>query len=368
MGTFRNSTKRFVPPHCPNHNCKYHKGSTRSWNYIRRGFYYRKTKPHCIPRFTCKHCGRSFSSQTFSCTYWQKLPNLDRQIMLKTVGGMCNRQIARDLRVSPSTVDRHVARLGRHCLLFHIQMMTEINLLADIVIDGFESFEYSQYHPFHHHLAVEKDTSFFIFFTDSELRRKGRMTRPQKKRRQVLEKRYGRPDPKAVQKDMAELLDYVLANQVTAVVRSDDHPAYRRSMARIGCSIEHRITSSKERRDTRNELFEVNLLDLLIRHSSANHKRETIAWSKRRAHSAYRLAILLVWRNYIKRRWEKRCRQTPAMLKGVVDRVLQPEDIIASRLFRTRIALPSKWDLYYDCRVETRELAVNRTHDLRYAY
>ncbi|MCP4599052.1 MAG: hypothetical protein GY847_00675 [Proteobacteria bacterium] len=296
------------------------------------------------------------------------MPNLDLQIMLKTVGGMCNRQIARDLRVSPTTINRHIARLGRHCLLFHIRMMTGVDLSADIVIDGFESFEYSQYHPFHHHLAVEKDTSFFIYFTDSELRRKGRMTRQQKKRRRELEQRHGRPDPQAVRKDVAELLEYVLADLSAVVIRSDDHHAYRRSMKQVMCEIDHRVTSSKDRRDTGNELFEVNLLDLLIRHSSANHKRETIAWSKRRAQSAYRLAILLVWRNYIKRRWEKRCRHTPAMLKGLVDQILEPEDILRSRLFRTRMDLPARWGLYYDCRIETRELAVNQTHDLRYAY
>jgi len=193
------------------------------------------------------------------------------------------------------------------------------------------------------------------------------MTKQQKKRRRLIESLYGRPNSKEVQNGMTELLDYVLANQSTAVVRSDDHPAYRRPLKRIDCRVEHLVTSSKDRRDTHNELFEVNLLDLLIRHSSANHKRETIAWSRRRAHSSYRLAILLVWRNYIKRRWEKRCRQTPAMLKGIVDRILQPEEIFDSRLFKTRVDLPSRWSLYYDCRVQTRQLAVNRTHDLRYA-
>jgi len=270
--------------------------------------------------------------------------------------------------VSPNTIDRHIARLGRLCLLFHIRKIAGAKISADIVVDGFESFEYSQYHPFHNHLAVEKDSSFFIYFTDSELRRKGRMTKQQKKRRRKLEQQHGRPDPQAVRKDMAELLEFVLADLSTAVVRSDDHHAYRRSLKQVSCEVDHRVTSSKDRRDAGNELFEVNLLDLLIRHSSANHKRETIAWSKRRAHSAYRLAIFLVWRNYIKRRWEKRCRQTPAMLKGLVDRILLPEDILDRRLFRTRVDLPSRWDLYYDNRVETRELAVNRTHDLRYAY
>ena len=73
-------------------------------------------------------------------------------------------------------------------------------------------------------------------------------------------------------------------------------------MKALPCESTHLVTSSKERRDVGNPLFPINLADLLIRHSSANHKRETIAWSKRRQASAERLAVFLVWRNYMKGR------------------------------------------------------------------
>jgi hypothetical protein len=41
------------------------------------------------------------------------------------------------------------------------------------------------------------------------------------------------------------------------------------------------------------------LADLLLRHSTANPKRETIAFSKRRQGALYRVAIWVVCRNYI---------------------------------------------------------------------
>jgi hypothetical protein len=288
---------------------------------------------------------------------------------MKTVGCMANRQIARDLKVAPCTVDRHIRRLGRHCLLFQAKFGLNQPAHGPIVVDGFETFEFSQYYPFHHNLAVEAQTGYFICFNDSELRRKGRMTPYQKKRRQQLEARFGRPDPKAVEKGMTELLDVCLAGSSQATVLADEHPAYGRALARLGKpGITLQVTSSKERRTARNPLFEVNLLDLLIRHSSANHKRESIAFSKRRQCSSERLAILLVWRNWVKKRWEKRCRKTPAMVKGLIDRPLQVEEILQERLFRTRIALPARWADYYDGQVKTRILAVNRGHDLKYAY
>jgi hypothetical protein len=287
---------------------------------------------------------------------------------MKAVGGMAHRQIARDLQVAPSTIDRLIARLGRHCLLLHTKLAAGSPPRGPVVLDGFESFEFSQYFPFQHHVVVEADTSFFLHFTDTPLRRKGRMTALQKRRREQLEARLGRPDPKAIEKDVRELLQATFDNRARMTLRSDDHRAYPRALRGLDCEVRHEITSSKQRRDVGNPLFEINLLDGLIRHSQANHRRETLAWSKRRQSSAERLAMLLVWRNYVKLRWEKRCRQTPAMLRGMLDRRLQVSDLLRERLFRTRIDLPSRWGEYYDRAVKTRALPHNRRHELRYAY
>ncbi len=288
---------------------------------------------------------------------------------MKTTGGMANRQIARDLNVAPETINRHLARLGRHCLLFHQQMMQNSSPIKEFVVDGFESFEYSQYFPIHHHVSVEKGTDFFIYFTDSELRRKGRMTEHQKRRRKKLELELGRPDPKAIEKDMREVLEVGLNGHPAATVFSDDHPAYKRSIRTMNAVIDHRITPGSDHRDKNNALWEVNLLDLLIRHSNANHRRETIAWSKRRQSSAERLAILLVWRNYMKGRREKvRGSPTPAMERGMMERPMEISELLGRRIFRTRCELPARWSAYYDRIVETRALGNNRRHELRMAY
>ena len=369
MRTSNNTPGSWAPPFCPNPNCRFHNGNTSDWHYKKIGTFRRLQPPFRIQRFTCKTCGRSFSTQTFSTTYWQKLPNLDAQLITKITGGMAARQVARDLKVSPETVDRHIARLGRHCLLFHQQIMQNCPPPSEVVVDGFESFEYSQYFPMHHHVAVEKGTDFFIYFTDSELRRKGRMTEVQKRRRQELEMQLGRPDPKAIEKDMRELLEVVLQDLVQATVYSDDHPAYKRSIRKLKTLIDHRITPGSAHRSPDNDLWEANLVDLLIRHCNANHKRETIAWSKRRQGSAYRLAIFLVWRNYMKGRQEKEHGSpTPAMVKGLMDKPLTAEDLLKERLFRTRCELPPRWAEYYDQQVVTRAIPRNRTHDLKLAY
>ena len=362
-------SKSWVPPFCPNPNCLHHNNSGDLWPFKKIGFFKRHQPPFRIQRFTCKTCKRSFSTQTFSQSYWQKRPDLDAMIIMKTIGGMANRQIARDIKVSPETVNRHVARLGRHSMLFHQRMMQSSPPIREVVVDGFETFELSQYYPVHHHVAVEKGTDFFIYFTDSELRRKGRMTEAQKRRRQELERDLGRPDPKSIEKDMRELLEVSLGSSKNAIIYSDDHPAYRRSIRNLAARIDHRVTPGTDHRDKNNSLWEVNLLDLLIRHCNANHKRETIAWSKRRQASAERLLILLIWRNYMKgRREKKRKSPTPAMMRGMMDSPLEIEEFLSERIFRTRVDLPPRWSVYYGRGVVTRGLERPRKHDLKYGY
>ena len=133
--------------------------------------------------------------------------------------------------------------------------------------------------------------------------------------------------------------------------------------------IDHEITPGSAHRDKNNSLWEVNLLDLLIRHSSANHKRETIAWSKRRQASAERLAILLVWRNYMKGRREKqRGSPTPAMEVGVMERPLGITELLSRREFSSMVELPERWRRYYTRDVDTVALGRNRRHRLSYGY
>jgi hypothetical protein len=281
---------------------------------------------------------------------------------------MANRQIARDLQVAPSTIDRQLARLGRHCLLYHTGLMRTANPAACIVIDGFVTFEHSQYWPFHHHAAVERDSDFLVYFTDSEVRRSGAMTPAQKAKRLRLEQQYGKPPANAVFLDVKHLLEVVTGGQPRVTVLSDEHQVYPRVIRDLPCEVIHLVTSSKERRNGGNPLFPINLLDTLIRHSSANHKRQTIAWSKRRQSSAERLAVFLVWRNYMNgRREKKRGSPTPAQARGMLDHRVGVPELLERRLFVSRCPLPVRWDQYYWKAVLTRVLPNQRRHALRYA-
>ena len=194
------------------------------------------------------------------------------------------------------------------------------------------------------------------------------MTDRQQERRARLEARHGRPDPRAVELDMEAALRIAAPEPQPLTVRSDEHPAYPRSLRRLhGYSIRHECTPSVEARTPGNPLFPVNLMDLLLRHHSANHKREGIAFSKRHQAVIERAALLLLWRNFGKRFSENHGGGTPAMRLGLARSPLSPRRILSKRLFEWRVALPRLWRDYYRRTVPTPGIMRPRGHQLRLA-
>ncbi len=358
-----------MPPHCPNRDCRFFRGDRRLWRFVKDGFFARRASPQCIQRYRCVSCRRHFSAQTFSATYWLKRPQLLERVLRHAVAGSGIRQMARALGVSPQAVLGQIARLGRHCLLFHVLHRPRGPLVEPIALDGFESFEFSQYHPTSYHVVVGQRSHFFYGFTESELRRKGTMTARQRVRRAELEANFGRPDPKSVEREVAGVLRLVAPGDTPIELHTDGHPAYPRAIRRLGSHrVAHHTISSRAARTARNPLFAINLLDMLIRHSCADHRRETIAYPKRRQGAIERLWNFLVWRNYGKSFSERHPGESPAMRLGLVDHLFTPAEILSRRLFPGRIEVPERWQDHYWRRTATRRIPRNRTHRLQYAF
>ena len=357
----------FVPPHCPRSDCRFHRSSL-GWHWRRHGSFTRGCAPHRIPRFRCGHCGHTFSSQTFSPTYWLKRPDVFARAAHQLLACSGFRQTARQPRCSPSTVRRHAARLGRHGLLWLWLHRPHGPVREPVAIDGFESFAYSQYHPLYLNLVVGAPSHYGYAFTLTELRRKGRMTLEQKRRRAELELRHGRPDPRGIETGTRAALRLAVPEPQELVVHSDEHEDYPRALAGLPqYRIRHERTSSREARTARNPLFPVNRLDLLLRHNSANHKRETIAYSRTLQSVVERAAWLLAWHNWTKPFSERHGGGTPAMRLQLSDRPVPIEEILRSRLFPDRVELPQPWEDYYWGRLRTRRYPRERGHRLTLA-
>ena len=359
----------FKPPFCPKPECPHHEDPS-DWEYVPDGYHRNQALGRNIRRFKCLTCRRSFSTQTFDTTYWLKRPDLLPKVFKASQACAGLRQIADLHGTSHPTVARQLGRLGRHCLLYHQRMRPKGSPSEDLVLDGFVSFEFSQYWPCEFHTLVGAKSHFLHGFTDSPLRRSGRMTEAQKKRRAELEETYGRPDPKTVVRDVEQVPRMAAPEPATIRLRSDEHAAYPRAIEKLEhLEVAHEQTNSKVRRTPKNPLFPINLLHLLIRHRGANHKRETIAQSKRRQGAIERLAVFQVSRNYVKARFVRRPKEeSPAEVLGLMDQKLSLPELLKRRLFPTLMELPEVIEDYYYRRIVTAQLPEGRTHQLYYAF
>ena len=89
---------------CPNPACLYHEAAPKGRWFLRLGFYHTKCFGN-VPRYRCKSCGHSFSSQTFSLDYFAKKILDYRQIERLVSSSMSQRALSRHFKVSLGTIN-----------------------------------------------------------------------------------------------------------------------------------------------------------------------------------------------------------------------------------------------------------------------
>ena len=303
-----------VPPFCPNRSCQTHTesvDSTQPW-FIRRGF--RTTKAFGqVPKFQCRHCRTGFSSQTFSIDYWAHRPISYQLVQNLLVGGSGTRQAGRTLGVSTRLLANRHLRLARTAMALHADSLDEFTLTEPLVLDGFESFAFSQYYPNNLNLLVAGDSQFVLGMTGTVLRRKGRMTKVQKIRRGELERAWKAPS-NGIFQSCKKLFQYGChlsfgSRRLPIEFRTDEKQEYGRAIGQLepyGAWLEqglvtHSTTSSKQARTLTNPLFPVNYLDRQLRKDLAEHVRESVRFARRIEHSLERAVIHLAHHNFRKK-------------------------------------------------------------------
>ena len=306
---------RFKPPFCPWPACPSHARS--DFRAVRFGYYRRRCDRKTIPRFLCKICGRTFSQQTFSCTYYLKKPKLLQQVAAGLVACDAARQTARSLSCSHTTVVHQANRIGRHGILLQALAMESLGAFREaMVFDHAETFQYSQEMAVGVGTAVGKQSLFTYCLDPVPHRLGGAMTPGRAKRLQALEKRAGELPTgsyrRSTERTLAKLLVKIKRGELLQLI-TDGKPDYHAAAKRhVVSGILHMEAYPNPPRRPKHErggkqaavrdraMFAVDLLHKLIRHSSANHKRETIAHGRRVNAIMLRLYGFTVWRNFIR--------------------------------------------------------------------
>jgi hypothetical protein len=366
--------RRFVPRHCPWPDCPDHSlTGDRVYRSVHDGSYSRRAAPHRIPRFCCKACGRTFSSQTFSPTYFMKRPELLVPLAAMLTNGSCDRHARRAVAARPpgagtptyacaaSTVSRLIPRLGREAALFLSELGARCTISEPLVLDDFETFAVTQIHPVAVPTVVGQRSSFVYGLGQAPHRRGGPLTPSQRAAEDALRRAGRLPRPwsraRAWKRIVDEVLDRAPEDRILHLA-SDDDCAIARAIRRHprAASIRHRRYPKPERgpkgsppsaaaRTRDRALREVDQLHRWFRHSLAHDRRETIAFSRSVNALLSRKILFAVGRNVVQPRRERRpAGGTPAMQLGLLDRPLSWKEIFERRRFPRRVApLPSDW-------------------------
>ena len=383
--TEETSASGFQPPHCPWPECSQHEqADPQRFGPDRAGFYTRRCDGKRIQRYRCRSCGRTFSQQSFACSYYLKRPELLVPIAAGLNAGSAHRQLARSLGCAPSTVTRQSQRLGRHAMLLHAQAMASLPQLPEpIVLDHFETFAYSQWDRLAVATPVGQDSWFVYGLAPAVHRRAGRVSVHQRRRRE--RRAVPRPPLGQYLRSMHVTLNRLAARlpaQGRLPLITDGLEAYQQALCEHPSA--HRFwhrshpnpargskgaPRSPEARERDQQMFAVDVLHGLWRHSSANHRRETIAFARRANAVMERGYLFAVWRNFVKARTERHAKRgTPAMRIGLADTPWSWERVLARRIFWRRVPRDPDLMALYRRELVTPALGQNARHTLKNAF
>ena len=302
-------------PHCSNPVCSnFHPPDkeTRWFTYF--GSYHTKVAGK-VHRYQCKCCGKTFSYRTFSIDYYTK-KNVDyhaifNHLVTSTGGG----NVCRLQNLTEAILLNRYQRLSRSLLGLHSVIRDELTkdeCESKLVLDGFESFSHSQYHPNNINILVGSSHEFIYGMGLSILKRKGRMTKKQRAKRDELELLH-KTNPKETLMSVYKLLsDSIIQMDLNKKIRggknqkmiliTDMHKTYPRSLALADPDNQyftHVQISSELMRTVLNPLFPVNYADRQFRKDLANHVRETVQFSRCPSAMMARLTLYQVYHNCI---------------------------------------------------------------------
>jgi IS1 family transposase len=276
------------------------------------------------------------------------------------------------------------ARLGRHAILLTSLALHHLRgrLTEPVILDHFETFEFTQDFPFGVATPVGRDSWFVYGLDPAPHPRTGKRSLHQQARLVRRPRRLLRGGYEASStRTLANLLRLLPPSQRLELA-GDGHPAYDRAVLRLapdgrvdirrypnpkrGPKGEPR-THAMRLRDR--AMFPVDSLHALLRHTLAHHRRETIAFGRRLNALMERLFLTAVWRNFVKRRSERKPDPvSPAMWVGLASELWTWRRVLAKRLFPGRVEMPTIWRRLYRRDWTTPLFQSNSRHQLIHAY
>ena len=220
-----------VCPHC------------ESVQFIRRGKYFIQHSRSWRQRYKCQNCGRTFSNQTSSKTYYQKKPFLNDPLFRLLCNGNSQRGSARLLGCSKNTVSQKFLWLCRH-----YTNNPQNKVFDTIQIDEMESIEHTKLKPVTIALAVS-DQYELLSLQTGRIPAKGHLAK-------ISVKKYGFHEN---QREKAlHLLFQELQQEIKGsprVIRTDGAPIYKQFVKKYFPKSIHETVVSRDLLKKKRELI-----------------------------------------------------------------------------------------------------------------
>lgn len=324
----------FEPPFCLNPKCRYHferaAGREASPWFYRHGSYRTEAFGE-VPRFRCRHCGRGCSRQSFRLDYYAKRVLDYRELLRQLVSCGSTRDMARAAAATTSTVANRIERLARAAAALHAGVLQRIGIVEPLVIDGFQNFALSKYFPNNINVLLGQHSGLLYDCDYRTIRRSGRMSERQKRRRRQLEQRYRAPS-NALVEGFRTLVDSAMrvrshlprgreaqsvgsggSEQSSEAINAmrlltDEKSEYKWALAgdahyrRLTEAhiITHECTLSSEARTAENPLFVANYFDRQLRKDLKECVRRTLCFGRNVSNVMQRMLLYRLYHNHYK--------------------------------------------------------------------
>lgn len=286
-----------------------------------------------MPRFRCRSCRRGFSRQTFRHDYRDRRPDDNLRLFLLLASGVGLRQAGRILDLDIRAVQQKKRKLAATFAGLHANLCPALPAGRRWLLDEEETYEAASIRPLTMPVLIERQTWFVVATAVGSIRRLAKAGSRRRQRQMRDEQQGPRPDQShaCVHEVLARLGRLVPAGKV--VLQTDQKPSYAAIASSLfGDRLVHETTAGTRVRDTHNPLFPINTTMAMTRDNCGRLRRRSWLVTKRARCLQEHLAIFLVYRNYVRRRFNRdQEADTPARILGLVPRNLRRHEVLAWR-------------------------------------
>lgn len=246
----------FCPPRCPYRSCSQHTDPESNF-FTRHGSFKPRCRPHDVPRFRCRSCGRTFSRQTFRADFRDNRPSLNPRLFLLIASGVGLRQSSRLLKLSRRCTELKFRKIARHLRRLNLNLRDRTEGSATFHLDEIETFEGQRNaRPLSVPVLIESNSRFIVWAESAPIRPRGSMTPKRLRLIARSERRHGKRKDgsrRSLKRTFQRAVELVHEHS-TVTLLTDEKSSYPGLAARAfrGHRIIHQQTNSKLVRDTFN--------------------------------------------------------------------------------------------------------------------